>query len=131
MDMNLGHEAMTRMAIGTRRQERRPVDLVHLARQTFGNRALEREVLELFLTHIPLSMARLRAASTDQAWREAAHSITGSARGIGAWIVAEAAAGAERMSGEQLAQGKAAAIAHLDKRIADATAFIRGLLTDA
>lgn len=131
MNMTLGHEAVTRMPHDARRPERRPVDLVHLARQTFGNRALEREVLELFLTHIPRSVARLHAASTDQAWRDAAHAITGSARAIGAWSVAEVSAGAERLSGAALDQGKAAAIALLEKRIGEAAAFIRGLLIDA
>src|ERR687886_1387095 len=73
----------------------RPVDLVHLARQTLGDRALEREVLQLFLRHSESCVARLREAADAAARTAAAHSLKGSARGIGAWRVARAAECAE------------------------------------
>ena len=73
----------------------KPVDLVHLARQTFGDADLEREVLRLFVTQSKLYLSRLKGAENVQDWREAAHTIKGSARGIGAWQVAEAAESAE------------------------------------
>lgn len=68
----------------------RPVDLVHLARTTFGDRALEREVLQLFDRQSSLLIARMRTA-TPAAVAALAHTLKGSARGIGAWRVARAA----------------------------------------
>ena len=35
----------------------RPIDLVHLARQTLGDRSLEQEVLRLFLTQMDVYMS--------------------------------------------------------------------------
>lgn len=68
----------------------RPIDLVHLARTTLGDRALEREVLQLFDRQSDILMARMRTA-TPAAIAALAHTLKGSARGIGAWRVARAA----------------------------------------
>jgi HPt (histidine-containing phosphotransfer) domain-containing protein len=70
------------------------IDRDFLARFTRGDLALEREVLALFGTQIPLSLQRLSAAS-GRGWKEAAHTIKGSAAAIGAWQLAHAAACAE------------------------------------
>jgi hypothetical protein len=40
----------------------RPVDLKHLSRYTLGERALEREILELFCTQSAIYLERLRVA---------------------------------------------------------------------
>ena len=88
-----------------RKPSSRPVDLVHLSRYTLGERALEREVLELFCTQSLVYLERLRAAKSDQDWKDAAHSLKGSASAIGAWRTAEAAQRAEAMSGETLIAG--------------------------
>lgn len=130
MNMSFAHKAVESVTSEARSTKRRPVDLVHLARQTCGNRALESEVLELFLMHIPLCLDRLRDAATDQAWREAAHAMVGSARGIGAWVLAETAASAERLTGEARETGRADAISALERHIGDTTGFIRTLLAD-
>lgn len=68
----------------------RPIDLVHLARMTFGDRSLEREVLQLFDRQTTILIARMRSA-TPAAVAALAHTLNGSARGIGAWRVARAA----------------------------------------
>jgi HPt (histidine-containing phosphotransfer) domain-containing protein len=75
-----------------------PVDLDHLARQTLGDAALEREVLGLFLSQGEIFIARLRSARTAESWRLAAHTIKGSARNIGAWQLAETARAAEELT---------------------------------
>jgi HPt (histidine-containing phosphotransfer) domain-containing protein len=69
----------------------RPVDLVHLARQTLGDRALEREVLGLFQVQARAIFAQLQAVTEAQARLDLAHTLKGSARAVGAWQVAEAA----------------------------------------
>jgi HPt (histidine-containing phosphotransfer) domain-containing protein len=68
----------------------RPIDLVHLARITFGDRSLEREVLQLFDRQSSILIGRMRTA-TPAGIATLAHTLKGSARGIGAWRVARAA----------------------------------------
>ena len=107
----------------------RPVDLVHLARQTLGDRALEREVLQLFLRHSESGLARLREAADAAAWTAAAHSLKGSARGIGAWRVARAAERAEATDRFGAGPASAEALRALAAEVAAATAFIGELLS--
>jgi len=68
----------------------RAIDLVHLARTTLGDRSLEREVLQLFDRQSSLLIARMHTAA-PAAIAALAHTLKGSARGIGAWRVARAA----------------------------------------
>jgi HPt (histidine-containing phosphotransfer) domain-containing protein len=68
----------------------RPIDLVHLARTTLGDRNLEREVLQLFDRQLVMLIARMRTAAPSGV-ATLAHTLKGSARGIGAWRVARAA----------------------------------------
>ena len=72
----------------------RPIDLVHLARTTLGDRSLEREVLQLFDRQSTLLIARMRTAAPASV-ATLAHTLKGSARGIGAWRVARAAEAVE------------------------------------
>jgi HPt (histidine-containing phosphotransfer) domain-containing protein len=72
-----------------------PIDLTHLGLYTGGDAALERELLELFLGNATGYLALLAAAADDQAWRRAAHSLKGSALGVGAPKVAMLATAAE------------------------------------
>ena len=108
----------------------RPVDLVHLSRYTLGERALEGEVLGLFCTQAGLCLQQLGAAHSEQAWKEAAHTLKGSARAIGAWRVAAAAERAEALSGAALTEGRAAALDALEVAIGEAKTYIQALLGD-
>ncbi|HSL80612.1 MAG TPA: Hpt domain-containing protein [Pseudolabrys sp.] len=67
------------------------LDRDHLARMTFGDRSLEREVLQLFDRQSELLLERMRA-SEPAAIATLAHTLKGSAVGIGATRVASAAA---------------------------------------
>jgi hypothetical protein len=62
----------------------RPIDLVHLARTTLGDRGLEREVLHLFDRQADQLVSRMRAAG-PAGLAPLAHTLKGSATGIGAW----------------------------------------------
>jgi HPt (histidine-containing phosphotransfer) domain-containing protein len=108
----------------------RPVDLVHLSRYTLGEQALEREVLELFCTQSVLYLEQLRAAMSDKAWKDAAHSLKGSARAVGAWRAAQAAERAEALQGDVLVQFRAARIGEIESSLREAEAFIVALLKD-
>ena len=71
------------------------IDRAHLARMTHGERDLEREVLQLFATQADLLLGAHAAGSPPAAVGALAHTLNGSARGIGAWQVADAAAAVE------------------------------------
>ncbi len=74
------------------------IDDDHLARMTLGDRALEREVLEIFLRQATIMIERIERGEPGLA-AAAAHTLTGSARGIGAWRVAQAAERLEQAAG--------------------------------
>ena len=107
------------------------VDLVHLNRFTMGNRALEREVLAIFASQMGEYLDRLKSAGDAKAWREAAHTIKGSAWAIGAWKLGEHATAAERL-GFECPQGvREAAILSISRAAGDVEAFIaKCLLSD-
>jgi len=66
------------------------IDEDHLRRMTLGDRKLECEVLTIFARQIDILLGRIEAAEPAVA-AAAAHTLLGSARGIGAWRVARAA----------------------------------------
>jgi HPt (histidine-containing phosphotransfer) domain-containing protein len=78
------------------------LDLDHLSRATLGNRDLAREVLQLFGHQAATLANRLPGADGSVAF-SCAHTLKGSARGIGAWRLARAAERVERSvtAGEQ------------------------------
>jgi len=63
------------------------IDRRHLARMTLGDRSLEREVLQLFDRQAAMLIVRIRASS-PAAIASLAHTLKGSAAGIGADAVA-------------------------------------------
>jgi HPt (histidine-containing phosphotransfer) domain-containing protein len=87
----------------------RPVDLVHLARQTMGDRALEQEVLALFLQQATLVRDQIVAASTAERLR-LAHGLIGSARGVGAFAIADCAVEIERSPDDRQALRRLASL---------------------
>jgi HPt (histidine-containing phosphotransfer) domain-containing protein len=105
----------------------RPVDLVHLARQTMGNRDLEAEVLRMFVRQAPRQLAALRAAQPGAGRGDAAHSLKGSARAIGAWGVAEAAEAIEQVPAAEGADF-ADLVSALEAAVARADTFIQTLI---
>jgi hypothetical protein len=88
------------------------IDLKHLARMTLGERGLEAEVLTLFDRQAAVLLDHMRQAA-PQAIAAFAHTLKGSARGIGAWRVAAAAEAVEIDAGRPDAADVAGAVARL------------------
>lgn len=69
----------------------RPVDLAHLGRQTMGDRLIEQEVLALFVHQALTVKDRIVQANIPERLM-LAHGLKGSARGVGAFAIADCAA---------------------------------------
>jgi len=92
----------------------RPIDLVHLARQTLGDRDLEREILALFVRQSMTLLKRMVDTPTPQEACDLAHTLKGSARAVGAWRVASAAEEVEQALGRAIPSSEPALKARLE-----------------
>ncbi len=102
------------------------VDLAHLARMTLGEKGLEREVLELFQRQADMLLARM-AVEEPRMVSAFAHTLAGSASGIGAWKVAEAATALERAAAVPGTGALATLLDHLAAAVAEVLAAIRDM----
>lgn len=99
------------------------IDLEHLGRMTLGERSLEREVLALFDRQVDILLPRVRYGIPAVA-AASAHTLKGSALGIGAFRVARAAESVEQAKDAEAA----AAVEALGAAIAETKAEIARLL---
>ena len=102
------------------------LDRDHLARMTFGDRGLEREVLQLFDRQSEILLERMRA-SEPAAIATLAHTLKGSAVGIGATRVAAAAAEVEATAQARPGESRRA-IDELAQAVEEARAEISALI---
>jgi HPt (histidine-containing phosphotransfer) domain-containing protein len=105
----------------------RAIDLEHLSRMTLGERELEREVLRLFERQADMLVVRMRDAAPS-AIAAYAHTLKGSAQGIGAWQVAQAADEVETSAHAADPTGMARAMTRLTLAVGDARMVIAELL---
>jgi HPt (histidine-containing phosphotransfer) domain-containing protein len=101
-----------------------PIDTEHLKRMTLGDAGLEREVLAMFAGQAVGLIGTLAGLPADAS--ALAHKLKGSARGIGAFRVADAAEALETalQGGDDPAQ----ALAELNEAIAQVRAAIDAIL---
>jgi HPt (histidine-containing phosphotransfer) domain-containing protein len=99
------------------------IDEGHLRRMTLGDRGLEREVLEIFARQTVVLLGRMATAEPAYA-AAAAHTLKGSARGVGAWRVARAAERVEEAAGKGRGAAVTAAIAELEAAGSEVRAVI-------
>ncbi|MGI8527077.1 MAG: Hpt domain-containing protein [Pseudolabrys sp.] len=103
-----------------------PIDCQRLRAMALGDHSLEQEVLRLFDRQAELLIERMRHAEVA-AIAPLAHALKGSARGIGAFTVAEAADAVERFSAGA-PSAYAGVLRVLAAAVADARAQIAVLL---
>ncbi|MDE2266391.1 MAG: Hpt domain-containing protein [Alphaproteobacteria bacterium] len=109
------------------------VDLAHLARYTGGDDAINAEVLRLFDTQTSEIVDRLQAildARDAKSWREATHTLKGAARGVGAFMLADAAAFAEPIDPVKDRGNASIAINALKMTASSVQSFIKSYLKD-
>ncbi|MBM3608185.1 MAG: Hpt domain-containing protein [Alphaproteobacteria bacterium] len=113
----------------------RAIDLVHLARQSLSDRALEVELLGLFTRQSEQIMERLASdlSGSDRRWRhDLAHTLKGSARAVGAGKVAMATeAYEEALYAGRNEDEQARCIEQLSACVREAQAAIKDLLPEA
>ena len=104
-----------------------PIDSGHLGRMTLGDTELEREVLAMFAAQTAGLMDRLQPVPCDGMML--AHTLKGSARAIGAFAVADAAADLETLirAGDNTDE----AVSELDDAVAQARYAIEDVLRGA
>ncbi|MGV8996807.1 MAG: Hpt domain-containing protein [Parvibaculaceae bacterium] len=105
----------------------RPLDLVHLSKYTFGDRGLEAELLGLFRNQADIYVMRLETAADTKEWRDAAHSLKGSSRGLGTWALGDLAEEIEQLDFADDA-GRADAIIRLRSTILVVNVYIDELM---
>lgn len=98
----------------------KPIDLVHLARQTMGDRAVELEVLKIFARQARQCLVEFAAADQDGKIATA-HRLKGAAQAVGAFPLSKCA--------EEVEAGAvdAAHIAQMTAAVAETENFINRL----
>ena len=86
---NIAFEAPTHLR-GAIPSSSRPIDLVHLASQTMGDKGLEMEVLQMFARQARRCIQELSTGDADTI-RASAHRLKGAAMAVGAFRVTTAA----------------------------------------
>ncbi len=122
-------QALHKKVEGAKHRAQRPIDLVHLSRQSLGDPGLEEEILRMFDQLAGVYMSRLRAAVTRDDILLNLHSLKGASAGVGATGISGLAAEAEsecrksgKVSGERLAD--------IGMAVEEVRTFISELLED-
>lgn len=107
----------------------RPIDMVHLSKQTLGDHGLETEVLRLFDQMSRVYFGRLESSTTEADVLRHLHTLKGAASGVGAWGIADLAKAAET----QIREGGVVnpeQIDDLDIAVQECSAFIGDILAN-
>lgn len=106
---------------------RGPIDLIHLAKQTLGDRGLELEVLRMFDVTARAYFARLEESTTVDELLRHLHTLKGAAAGIGAVDIRDLAATAERELRDGLPVNPER-IDDIEMAVVECSAWIEGVL---
>jgi len=112
--------AVLKARVETRPASSRPIDLAHLSRQTMGDRALEQEILRLFVRQASTAGDAIAKASGDDRKR-LVHSLKGTARSIGAFDLGDCLAAFEKKPGSALL------LRNISRHIAEACDFVAAI----
>jgi hypothetical protein len=119
-------EEIPRWGDGAQALRHRPIDLVHLAKQSMGDWALECEVLRLFDQMARTYFARVERSGTIEELIYHLQSLKGAAAGVGAWGIAELSLQVEtELAGEAVDPER---IEDLHIAVEEASAFIEEIL---
>ncbi len=100
------------------------IDFDHLHTFTGGDQSIEREVLGIFAEQADIWVRTLENSGDKKSWAEALHTLKGSARGVGAWRVADICEHAETLTANAKPAERSIAIGDLKNAIAAAVQCI-------
>lgn len=105
---------------------RATLDEAHFSHMTGGDRALQAEIVTLFRVQAELWSRLLIPDAPVTTWRDAAHTLKGSARGLGLWSLAEACEAAETVAKSGALDGPdvASALSRVRAELAEALAAL-------
>ena len=106
------------------------LDYDHLRHYTLGDRSLASEILQLFYGQADKYADQLVRARDRIEWHDAAHSLKGSARAIGAWKLAGIAEEAEKTSFSSGVYVRKSVISNVSGCIGEVKLEISGFLKD-
>lgn len=105
------------------------VDMSHFHAMTGGDEALQSEIIGLFRQQAEIWARLLIPDAPVQTWKDAAHTLKGSARGLGLWSLAQACAEAELLAstGKKDGPAIAAGLAKAQSALDDALEALRAI----
>jgi len=108
------------------------IDCEHFQTMTGGDKALQSEVLAIFDEQSQLWRRLLIPDAPVHTWRDAAHTVKGSARGLGLWALAQACETAEALAKNGVKDGPivAAELAKVRSALDEALDVIRDVLAN-
>jgi hypothetical protein len=95
------------------------LDVGHFKMMTGGDAALQSEIAGLFRGQVGQWRALLAPGADPSVWRDSAHTLKGSARGIGLWTLGEACERAEQADPAAAPAALAAVQALLDTALCE------------
>jgi HPt (histidine-containing phosphotransfer) domain-containing protein len=102
--------------------ESRIFDQAHFGHMTADDVDLQRELIVLFRQQSVLWRRLLIPDAPTHTWRDAAHTVKGSARGLGLWALADACENAEQLAKAGAVEGR---------WVSDQLEHVQGRLTEA
>lgn len=104
------------------------IDTGHFHAMTGGDPDLQAEIIALFSEQAEIWARLLIPDAPVQTWRDAAHTLKGSARGLGLWLLAKACAEAEELafSGQKDGPQISARLANARAALVEALAALKG-----
>jgi len=108
---------------------RRPIDLVHLAKQSLGDPGLEEEILRMFDQMVEIYSQRVAANAVSGEVLADLHALKGASMGVGAAGIATMAKAAEEEAKEN-GLLSAETLSDLDIAVEEVRAFIAQLLDE-
>lgn len=85
------------------------IDFAHLEKYVSGDDALRDEILGIFAEQVRHLLDEFDVFQPDEDWKNAAHTLKGASRGVGAWALGQICEDAEKLVGPAPAKREARA----------------------